>query len=131
MDEKKAKDLLGFEGSFGTYNLGLVATEKSGLSREELEEEISDSETRSLLEKRRLQARQEGRKAGRPKGENSEKETRMTFIVDKRQLSKMKQIAYDEGVFIKEILFEALEMYIKKYERENGEVIPSGRSKLI
>lgn len=131
MDEKTAKDLLGFGGSFGTYDLGLITREENGLSPEELTNEVRDKETRSLLEERRLQARQEGKKAGRPKGENSEKETRMTFIIDKIQLSKIKQIAYDEGTFIKEILFDALAMYLKKYEKDNGEVIPKGRSKII
>jgi len=128
LDERKAREMLGYRSSFGTYDLNLLSREEKNLSGEELTKEIQDPETRSLLEERRLQARLDGKKAGRPRGENSQNETRMTFIIDKTQLSKIKEIAYQEGVFVKDILFASLEMFIGNYEEENGEVIPKGRS---
>lgn len=129
-DEKTAKEMFGYSPSFGTYDLSLVAEEKKDLSQDELIEEVSDKETKTALQERKKVRQQEGRKRGRPRKEGSQEVTRMTFIVNKVQLEKIREIGYRETLFTKEILYSALQKYIADYERKNGEVIPQGKSKL-
>lgn len=75
------------------------------------------------------------KKRGRPKTQKREitkssqegtklNETRATFIVNEEQLDKLKAVAYWERLKIKEVVSRALEDYIKKYEKKNGEVKP-------
>jgi len=77
----------------------------------------------------------EKKKPGRPKTSNKvitktsqegtkEKETRATFIVNEEVLEKLKAIAYWDRKLIKEVISEALEDRVKKYERKNGTVEP-------
>jgi len=61
---------------------------------------------------------------GRPKKEENEKGTRATLIIKNDNLEKLKAIAYWERITIKQVVNEALENYIKKYEKNKGEVKP-------
>jgi len=51
-----------------------------------------------------------------------EKETRATFIVNEDLLEKMKALAYWERVLIKDIINQAFEELIGRYEKKNGEI---------
>ena len=51
-----------------------------------------------------------------------EKETRATFIVNEDLLEKMKAVAYWDRVLIKDIINQALEEHITRYEKKNGEI---------
>lgn len=51
-----------------------------------------------------------------------EKETRATFIVNEDLLEKMKAVAYWDRVLIKDIINQALEEHIVRYEKKNGEI---------
>jgi hypothetical protein len=51
-----------------------------------------------------------------------EKETRATFIVNEDLLEKMKSLAYWDRVLIKDIINQALEEHIARYEKKNGEI---------
>ena len=51
-----------------------------------------------------------------------EKETRATFIVNEDLLEKMKSLAYWDRVLIKDIINQALEEHITRYEKKNGEI---------
>ena len=51
-------------------------------------------------------------------------ETRATFIVNEEMLEKLKNIAYWDRQMIKEVIGEALSLYIDKWERKNGKVKP-------
>ena len=51
------------------------------------------------------------------------KETKSTFVVRCDQLDKLKAISYMERKMIKNVLEEALTLYIEKYEKNNGQVI--------
>lgn len=51
-----------------------------------------------------------------------ENETRATFIVNETLLEKIKAIAYWERESIKDVLNNALESSIKKYETKNGPI---------
>ncbi len=130
-DEKTAKELFGYSSSFGSFDFSSVAEEKKDLNPEGLTEALSDEETRDAvkeLRERRLANMRAGR--GRPRNENADKETKMTFVVNKGQLEKIREIGYRDRLLIKEIIFASLERYISDYEKKNGEVTPSGKSKL-
>lgn len=51
-----------------------------------------------------------------------EKETRATFIVNEDLLEKLKALAYWDRVLIKDIVNDALENHITRYEKKNGEI---------
>lgn len=51
-----------------------------------------------------------------------ENETRATFIVNEDILEKLKAIAYWERLLIKDIINQAFEDTIAKYEKKNGSV---------
>lgn len=53
-----------------------------------------------------------------------ESETRATFIVSEDLLDKCKAIAYWDRVLIKDVIGIALQDYVDKYRRENGEIKP-------
>lgn len=49
-------------------------------------------------------------------------EKRATFIVNTSHLESLKAIAFWERKMLKDILFSALNSYIKEYEKENGDI---------
>lgn len=51
-----------------------------------------------------------------------EKETRATFIVQEDLLDKLKALAYWERVLIKDIINQAFEDHIARYEKKNGPI---------
>ena len=51
-----------------------------------------------------------------------ENETRATFIVNEDLLEKMKALAYWDRVLIKDIVNQALEDHINRYEKKHGEI---------
>lgn len=53
-----------------------------------------------------------------------EKETRATFIVNEELLDKLKAIAYWERLLIKDVVAEALQEAVVKYEKKNGVINP-------
>lgn len=129
---KEAKDLFGFNASHGGVNITDIAQEIKGQSVEELISTLSNTKTKEALRERLEKTRIEGikRGRGRPRTMESDNEIRMTFIVKKEQLEKIREIGYREVKFTKEILSEALGAYIEEYERKEGVVIPGGKSKL-
>ena len=84
----------------------------------------------------------ESPKKGRPKTNHrkitkasqegtQEGETRATFIVTESSLEKLKAIAYWDRLRIKDVAQEAIDNYIKSYEKKHGEVkeIPFDKNK--
>jgi len=75
-------------------------------------------------------------KVGRPKDLSKRKpektsqegtknnETRATFIVNEELLEKVKAVAYWERQQIKNIVGDALQGYVDKYEKKSGEIKP-------
>jgi len=51
------------------------------------------------------------------------KETKATFVVKCDQLDKLRAISYMERKMIKDVLEEALLLYIEKYKKDNGEIL--------
>jgi predicted nucleic acid-binding protein len=78
----------------------------------------------------------EPKKTGRPKTAakeitktsqegTKESETRATFIVNEEQLEKLKSIAYWDRLLIKDVVAQALEDYLTKYEKKTGAIKPA------
>lgn len=74
-------------------------------------------------------------KAGRPKTQfkeitktsqegTREGETRATFILGEDLLDKVKAVAYWDRMLIKEVVTDALQQYLERYEEENGAIQP-------
>lgn len=57
-----------------------------------------------------------------PERGTKEDETRATFIVNKKNLRKVKFISLIETKQIKDVIGEAIADYIAKYEQENGTI---------
>jgi hypothetical protein len=51
-----------------------------------------------------------------------ENETRATFIINEELLDKLKAIAYWDRSLIKEVVNTALQEYVDRYEKRNGEL---------
>lgn len=78
---------------------------------------------------------EEPAKRGRPKSSTKEvtktsqegtkeSETRATFIVNEDLLEKCKAIAYWDRKLIKDVVGDALQEYIARYEKKDGEIKP-------
>lgn len=73
---------------------------------------------------------QEANKVGRPRNRRTSTSqeglrdglTRMTFIVSQEKQDKLKHISYFERLSIREILDEAIEDYLNKYEQQVGPI---------
>lgn len=127
-DETIAK--VGLSGLFGTAKPqptkptteeGLTSTQETDLSNEELLDTIKDEETKQAL--RNEVKRRQYLKAGRPyKGEDREtgKYVRMTFLISPEKQERLREIALQEGLFIKEVLERGIDMVIAEYDKKEG-----------
>ena len=100
---------------------GLTSTQETDLSPEELLNTLKDDETKQALlnEVKRRQYL----KAGRPfKGEDREtgKYVRMTFLISPEKQERLREIALQEGLFIKEVLERGIDMVIAEYDNKEG-----------
>ena len=104
---------------------GIMGNSKSMVSEvsseERLEIPVSEvtEEMKDNLEAKRRQ------KVGRPrKGESSSKtsEVRATFIVDPEVVRKLKYISLVESNLLKDVIGEALTLFIESWEEENGKI---------
>lgn len=127
-DETIAK--VGLSGLFGTAKPqptkptteeGLTSTQETDLTNEELLDTIKDEETKQAL--RNEVKRRQYLKAGRPyKGEDREtgKYVRMTFLISPEKQERLREIALQEGLFIKEVLERGIDMVIAEYDNKEG-----------
>ncbi len=112
--------LLGTSTPTQTQTGGLSPLEDRPLSTKEEIEETLGEETREAL--REETKRRQYLKAGRPLGskKGTEKKTpdsiRMTFLVSPEKQEKLREIALQRGLFIKEVLDHAIDLVIKEYE---------------
>ena len=73
---------------------------------------------------------QESRRMGRPRNRRTSTSqqglrdglTRMTFIISQEKQDKLKYISYNERLSLREILDEAIEDYLNKYEEQTGPI---------
>ena len=121
-DEKTAK--VGLSGMFGspTSTPSPLAVEERELSSVEEIESTLEEETREAL--REEIQRRKYLKAGRPPGTKNggEKRTpdyvRMTFLISPEKQEKLREIALQERLFIKEVLDRGIDLVIAEYEKE-------------
>ena len=107
--------------------------------KKELQEGIREGkiEFKFPIENYLTQPIEKKRKPGRPKTSTKvitqgntpedgtkEGERRMTYIVTREQIEQIDAIAYWERRMIKEVVSQALQDYINKYEKKNGKVKP-------
>ena len=94
---------------------------------------LNQSITPTLLgiepKKQESEIQQEKRPVGRPRRKNSTSqnglplgETRMTFLVSEEQQDKLKYIAYRERLSLKQIMSDAIQNYLNRYEEMYGEI---------
>ena len=97
------------------------APEKAS-SKQEATETTATEQMKSKLEAKRRE------NVGRPKkGETSKsakkpQEIRATFIVDPDLLQKVKYISLVEGILLKDVISEALNNYVDKWETDNRKI---------
>lgn len=91
-------------------------------SKKETTEMAATEQMKSKLEAKRRE------NVGRPKkGETSKsakkpQEIRATFIVDPDLLQKVKYISLVEGILLKDVISEALDNYVDKWETDNRKI---------
>ena len=105
-----------------------TSTENGDLSPELVESlDITPEMEEALNEVRK-------KKVGRPKRNETKRpdkyEGRATFVVDERQIRKVKYISLVEARLLKDIISEALSAYIEKWEEENGTINLPNKLKL-
>jgi hypothetical protein len=85
----------------------------------EQETERIRSQRKFFLTGRRCKAPQEGNK----------EEIRTSFMLNRKQYDKVREIAMREGITIKDLVYSMLELAIEKYERKHGQVVVSKEDK--
>ena len=65
----------------------------------------------------------DSKKSSIPETKQHMPETKATFVIRCDQLDQLKAISYMERKMIKEVLGEALSLYITKYESDNGRIL--------
>lgn len=97
------------------------AAQAKASSKKETTEMAATEQMKSKLEAKR-------RRMGRPKKGESAKsakkpqEIRATFIVDPDLLQKVKYISLVEGALLKDVISEALNNYVDKWETDNRKI---------
>jgi hypothetical protein len=124
----KIKDVqtakVGLSGLLGTSTPtqtgGLSPLEERPLStKEEIEETLGEETLEALREETK---RRQYLKAGRPLGskKGTDKKTpdsiRMTFLITPEKQDKLREIALQKGLFIKEVLDRGIDLVIREYE---------------
>lgn len=93
-------------------------------------EEILKKVQGTRVEESKKDTGEDSRQIGRPRTRRTSTSqqglrdglTRMTFIVSQEHQDKLKYISYNERLSIREILDEAIEDYLNKYEEQAGPI---------
>lgn len=60
---------------------------------------------------------------GKESSTDDKGEIRTSFMLNRNQYDKVREIAIREGITIKELVYSMLELAIEKYERKHGQVV--------
>ena len=66
---------------------------------------------------------------GKDPSDDDKGEIRTSFMLNRNQYDKVREIAMREGITIKELVYSMLELAIEKYENAHGKVIISHENK--
>jgi hypothetical protein len=121
----KIKDVatakVGLSGMFGTASTpeGLSPLEDRPLTtKEEVEGTLTDETKEALLESVK---RRQYLKSGRPPGSKGRKAPEtipMTFRITPEKQDRLREVALKRGLFISEVLDQAIDLVLEKYEKE-------------
>ncbi len=91
-------------------------------SKEETTETAATEQMKSKLEAKRRENVGRPKKGETAKSAKKPQEIRATFIVDPDLLQKVKYISLVEGILLKNVISEALNNYVDKWETDNRKI---------
>lgn len=91
-------------------------------SKEETTETAATEQMKSKLEAKRRENVGRPKKGETAKSAKKPQEIRATFIVDPDLLQKVKYISLVEGALLKDVISEALNNYVDKWETDNRKI---------
>ena len=91
-------------------------------SKEETTETAATEQMKSKLEAKRRENVGRPKKGESAKSAKKPQEIRATFIVDPDLLQKVKYISLVEGILLKNVISEALNNYVDKWETDNRKI---------
>lgn len=91
-------------------------------SKKETTETAATEQMKSKLEAKRRENVGRPKKGESAKSAKKPQEIRATFIVDPDLLQKVKYISLVEGILLKDVISEALNNYVDKWETDNRKI---------
>lgn len=91
-------------------------------SKQEATETAATEQMKSKLEAKRRENVGRPKKGESAKSAKKPQEIRATFIVDPDLLQKVKYISLVEGILLKDVISEALNNYVDKWETDNRKI---------
>ena len=91
-------------------------------SKQEATETTATEQMKSKLEAKRRENVGRPKKGETAKSAKKPQEIRATFIVDPDLLQKVKYISLVEGILLKDVISEALNNYVDKWETDNRKI---------
>ena len=91
-------------------------------SKQEATETAATEQMKSKLEAKRRENVGRPKKGETAKSAKKPQEIRATFIVDPDLLQKVKYISLVEGILLKDVISEALNNYVDKWETDNRKI---------
>lgn len=98
------------------------AAQAKASSKKETTETAATEQMKSKLEAKRRENVGRPKKGESAKSAKKPQEIRATFIVDPDLLQKVKYISLVEGILLKDVIFEALNNYVDKWETDNRKI---------
>ena len=98
------------------------AAQAKASSKKETTETAATEQMKSKLEAKRRENVGRPKKGESAKSAKKPQEIRATFIVDPDLLQKVKYISLVEGILLKDVISEALNNYVDKWETDNRKI---------
>ena len=98
------------------------AAQAKASSKKETTEMAATEQMKSKLEAKRRENVGRPKKGEPAKSAKKPQEIRATFIVDPDLLQKVKYISLVEGILLKDVISEALNNYVDKWETDNRKI---------
>ena len=98
------------------------AAQAKASSKKETTEMAATEQMKSKLEAKRRENVGRPKKGESAKSAKKPQEIRATFIVDPDLLQKVKYISLVEGILLKDVISEALNNYVDKWETDNRKI---------
>lgn len=106
----------------GDKNESQKATSSKVIPKQEATETAATEQMKSKLNAKRRKNVGRSKKGEAAKSAKKPQEIRATFIVDPDLLQKVKYISLVEGILLKDVISEALNNYVDKWETDNRKI---------